>query len=693
MFSVEVREKMNNVVYALLPFLLFGAILGLLLNERFSEKKTRVIYGAVFFFVFVFHLAFGLASFDNAFLLSLMPLTAYLPMIVLFYALSKRNFACNTFVVLLGIIASLIALLFKKTGTIAFVQAFGSLGILSDILLFALCLLVCVLLGWIVYRYPGKFFRDEEITDKRIAYIDVLLFFLIGLSLYLMNTTYDPGASVLLFLSALSVFLVIVDYLNTKRKGRILQREYAEIERQIKAERDEYRQIERGIELGKRYRHDMRHHFAVIKGLIRQGNASQAERYIETLNDDLSDLEQQVYCGNAVINAVLSSLLGKARQSGIDVRTEIRISDAIAFDHADLCVVLSNAIENAINASLLTEEENRRIAIAVDGLDPNKFTLSVRNGVKEKIPLNEDGLPSGKRSENHGYGLASIRHIVEKYRGLLHCTSSEETFELKVVLFSRINAKKKSKSRHLKVRSVATVPLLFGCGLLLINLMPETLDTLNEVPVIGKATPVLDFRSYGFGWGDNRIQVEYPKTDGEDVNRSIEEYVRECEAKYRDYLKTKYNGYVSLDIRSEVVTDDECMLILSVSCTINAGSSFDDSRHFVIDKASGKEIFLSDLFAEESDYKTHLNEEIARQIEYRVGSGDFYFGYGIWEDEPVSFDLDDLDFYLDGDYRLTVVFSEGQIAPNSMGKPTFVIPSVVTNPIAAENSLLKGGNR
>ena len=66
MFSVEVREKMNNVVYALLPFLLFGAILGLLLNERFSEKKTRVIYGAVFFFVFVFHLAFGLASFDNA---------------------------------------------------------------------------------------------------------------------------------------------------------------------------------------------------------------------------------------------------------------------------------------------------------------------------------------------------------------------------------------------------------------------------------------------------------------------------------------------------------------------------------------------------------------------------------------------------------------------------------------------------
>lgn len=113
---MEVREKMNNVVYALLPFLLFGAILGLLLNERFSEKKTRVIYGAVFFFVFVFHLAFGLASFDNAFLLSLMPLTAYLPMIVLFYALSKRNFACNTFVVLLGIIASLIALLFKKRG-------------------------------------------------------------------------------------------------------------------------------------------------------------------------------------------------------------------------------------------------------------------------------------------------------------------------------------------------------------------------------------------------------------------------------------------------------------------------------------------------------------------------------------------------------------------------------------------------
>lgn len=679
---------MNNIAFAILPLLLFAFIVGVLLDGRFSKRATRIAWSAVSVVVVGVHLVLGALSPDNAHLLSLMPVTAYLPLIAAAFVLSAGKAAWTLFTVFIGLIASVIVELLEKLYTAPLLSA-GN-GLWADILCLAVSAAVCVLLGFVVFRFLRRIFRRDNVVDRGSRYVNVALFFLLGLSVYIGDMVRNVAAIILVLLANISVFAVIIGYLNAGFRSRTLQCEREAIERQIDMERAEYRRTESNLELGRRYRHDMRHHFAVIQGLIRQGKSKEAEEYIETLGDNLCELEQKVYCQNAVVNAVLSSLLAAAESCGIGTQVQIRIPDEIPFDGADICTVLSNVVENAVHAcACVAEQEKRKISIAADCTGA-KFTLSVDNGVRETVVLGADGLPVSQKTEKHGYGLASVKHIAEKYNGMLYCESGEDTFGIRIVLFAE--GKKPSKSsRPVKLRTFAAVPLALCCGILLLNAMPATLSGLEGVPVVGKVVEVVDFRLWEFGWGDSGIRAEYPGTTDETLNRSIEEYVEECVTEFLRYFENKYNGYVAADIGSEIVENSERKLVISVYCTINAGSSGECRRYFVVDRATGRIVSLADLFATGADYNAVLSAEIRRQIEYRIGSGDFYFGYGSWADEQGFETLDDPNFYIDAEGRLVIVFDEGEIAPNSMGMPVFVIPLVVTQGIAAEGGLLAGG--
>ena len=132
---------------------------------------------------------------------------------------------------------------------------------------------------------------------------------------------------------------------------------------------------------------------------------------------------------------MLSALIDRAAQSGVEVEVAVNIPAETAIDSADICAAVANTLENALNACLLAREEDRKISIRADYGGQDKFTLAVENGVREKIPLGEDGLPKGRKSEEHGYGLDSVRYIAEKYSGFFVCQSGERQFAIRLVLF------------------------------------------------------------------------------------------------------------------------------------------------------------------------------------------------------------------------------------------------------------------
>ena len=679
---------MNNIVYAVMPFFLFGFICGVLTKERFSKKATRIAWAAVIAVVGIAHLAAGFSSLDNALLLSWMPLSAYLPVIAALFVLSKRNVVGNFFVVLFGLLAALIVELLEKLYQKWIMGADAGIG--KDVLCVVLLAAVCVLLGFVVFRFFRGIFLRERVLDNGSWYILVALFFLIGLSLYQRDSLWNFSAILLILLADISVFFVIVGYINARCRSEKLKREREHIERQIAAERAEYKMTEQKLELGRRYRHDMRHHFAAIKGLIRQGNIEKIGEYVDSLGVGLNSLEQRIYCKNAVVNAVLSALLGRAEELGIAVETNLNIPEGTEIENSDICSVLSNVVENAVEACAAVAEGKRKLSVSADCGAQNRLMLSVVNSAAGKVELGGDGLPAVGRTEEHGYGLASVKCIVDRYDGLMQCESTEDSFSLRIVLFGGAKIRPKNRKKGRVPRALALVPVFLAAAILTLNVMPATVSALENVPLLGKAVRVIDFRNWGFGWGDSEISAEYPVTDDGEVNKTIEEYIEECRERFEWYFARKYEGYVAADIGSEILRRDGEMLIISMECTINAGSSAVYRRYFVIDNSTGEIVSLSDLFREDADYGEALSAEITAQIAERVAAGDFYFGYGIWETEPGFGEesLDDSSFYIDGAGRLVIVFNEGEIAPNATGTPTFVIPAEVTAGIAAEGGLL-----
>ena len=233
-------------------------------------------------------------------------------------------------------------------------------------------------------------------------------------------------------------------------------------------------------------------------------------------------------------------------------------------------------------------------------------------------------------------------------------------------------------------------------GVLSLNFMPSTVNSLKKIPVVGKAVEIIDFRHWGFSWGDSGIDVEYPETNDPETQKTLEEYIDECRNQFIWYFEHKYSGYVAADITYTILEDSDRKLVMQINCTINAGSSQDFSRYFVVDRAMGKLISLADLFDAESDYIEVLSAEIRRQIETRVHeNGDFYYGYKPFnssEDMANAFQTlsADSNFYIDADGNPVFVFDKYEIAPGNTGAPSFTIPHEIFADMVNQAGLLGG---
>lgn len=686
------EQAVNNIVYSILPFILFGFICAVLTRRRFSKTVTPAVWIAVMAVLAGVHLGVGLASYDSSVIIALMPVTAYLPVIIALFILSRRSLSGNIFVVSVALLADVIAALVRK---LCIVYVFGYIagGIWASVLCAAIVAAVCVAIGFVVFRFLRVIFRGGNIVENNSWFILFVTLLPVVLSLYRLASVADVTGTILLLSADVCVFAVTVAYIVVKHKNISLQTERADIERQIELEREEYRMAEQKLELGRRYRHDMRHHFAAIRGLLKQGDTEGLEEYLNSLDDGLSLIGQCAYCKNKVINAVFSSLAGRAKRAGIALSARMNIPDDAPFESSDLSIVVANALENSINACAQVARGAASIEVVAD-CSSGKFAFFIENSVASAISLGEDGLPLSEKTEEHGYGMSSIRYIVEKYSGMLECKSTDDRFSVRLVLFSAEGERPSGPKKRRVARACAFVPLTLAAAVVALNCMPATVSVLEGVPVLGDAIAAVDFRSWGFGWGDSQLNVTYPQTGDDDVDKTISDYIDECVDEFLRYLGLADQGYVGADIVSSVIADTVDMCTIRVSCTINAGSSVDESRYYVIDKSLGRIVEFSELFEEDSDYISVISAEISRRIAARVEAGDFFYGYGIWTERPPFSSLSDYadgwSFGIDGDGRLIIAFDEDTVSP--VGSASFIIDEDIVAGIADPDGLLGGSD-
>lgn len=181
------------------------------------------------------------------------------------------------------------------------------------------------------------------------------------------------------------------------------------------------------------YRHDLRHHMQYLAGCIENGRTEQAQAYIREVCAEIESQKVRVFCENETVNLILSAFAGRAEESGVPLRVRAEVPHFIPVAETDLCVLLSNALENALHACQRLRQTGEPCDIELVVYEKSgKFFLQVTNTCPPGVTF-EKGLPV-TREPGHGIGVRSICSIAERYNGMYSFSEKNGRFVLRVSL-------------------------------------------------------------------------------------------------------------------------------------------------------------------------------------------------------------------------------------------------------------------
>ena len=176
---------------------------------------------------------------------------------------------------------------------------------------------------------------------------------------------------------------------------------------------------------------DIRHHMNFIQSCLAGNNMQQALEYINEINNNLDNTRITRYCSNEAINLILSSYINKAHDADISTQISVTATDFSSYRITDLCSLLANALENAINSCIkqcdnAVSKDNKRLITIKLFEKNNKICINIANTYfKEprfhnQIPVNDE--------PDHGIGVRSIISVIEKYNGIYAFFTKDGTF-------------------------------------------------------------------------------------------------------------------------------------------------------------------------------------------------------------------------------------------------------------------------
>ena len=178
-------------------------------------------------------------------------------------------------------------------------------------------------------------------------------------------------------------------------------------------------------------RHDLRHRFRAIAELVAQGNTREALAFIDAAQTQMDEQKPVHWCRPPVLDAVFSYYFSQAQRKSIRVDAHIALTDKLPMDEAELAIVFSNALENAIHACMRLPEEQREIRCTVISYPNLMFEFS--NPYTGIIRFDEMGLPVSSE-KGHGIGSHSIAAFCKKHGASYRYTAEDGRFSLRIIL-------------------------------------------------------------------------------------------------------------------------------------------------------------------------------------------------------------------------------------------------------------------
>ena len=219
-------------------------------------------------------------------------------------------------------------------------------------------------------------------------------------------------------------------------KNRILQEENNTLVMEEQLQHQKYCEMVEVMEQNRELIHDTKHHFLVVQEYLKNEEYENLQKYIKQISDEFQRTVPKVYTGIKILDFILEQKRVVAQKSGIRYEIDTMLLTGIPTTEQETCALFGNLLDNAIEACCLVETEEKWIEIQIN---QSNQLLSIEVLNTFEIPcIRKQGVFETIKEERsvHGYGIKSMRRIVDKHQGLITYEEKEKIFITKITFFN-----------------------------------------------------------------------------------------------------------------------------------------------------------------------------------------------------------------------------------------------------------------
>lgn len=309
---------------------------------------------------------------------------------------------------------------------------------LEIIVIFLAARVVLLIIVLAALAKVGGRFSDSHRNRRLMVTLDIISYIGVCLIQYLflgeINHVRVNSYYVALMLGVIHciVFFIYVSAENRREKEEKIYTKNKLMELNYQKLYEEQRRLEQTA-------HDFKNHINLMMRYLEEEKYEKAIEYGRKLENPLEVISQRSWSGNKILDTILNIKLLEARKKEIQVHTEIDNMVNLPLSDYDLCAILSNLLDNAIEACEYVEPKKREISISIKSIG-HLFIMKIVNSMERKPIIRNDKFHTTKSNkEAHGIGLESVEASIKKYQGTLLLEHTEDQFSAVVSVTGKSN--------------------------------------------------------------------------------------------------------------------------------------------------------------------------------------------------------------------------------------------------------------
>lgn len=308
--------------------------------------------------------------------------------------------------------------------------AFGINLSLEGIRLLFGCVELCIFI--FAYPYIIKSVKPflAVISKESVVFILLPLGACVMLAITRANKVFD-FYSVIITSLVTCILLTVLYLLNLTI--RLMDSEN-HLKNQLLIQLDHYKTLTEGIEKTRIYQHDFRHHLASVRNFLKMQDIAATQAYLDTLKEEYTKCQLPIFCENKYVDAVVAHYAKIAREASIAISIELCLPDKAGIEPLDLCVIIGNCFENAIEACrAIPNADERQIGIRAK-IAHGYAAITLKNTCVNEIKRQKKRFLSSKEPNRLGIGLESVRLLTHKYDGDIQVYTEQGNFIVAISL-------------------------------------------------------------------------------------------------------------------------------------------------------------------------------------------------------------------------------------------------------------------